>query len=281
MWSLHTQPIIVQKIVICAQVVYSDNHLWPAVEIWCLRWELKCATLSLQTEQVHLPSPAGSQPAPQKGEAITMKGKSHTMTIHIPTTLHAVKECKFPKITKSDWNRCGWGGKGEGVEMWRDKTNRVGPIKTLQDLCAHNANRLIPPAPCSYLPTLFRLRPPACKCNGSLLTQCLAQHNVGQEAEGVAFDEENSHTRAAVVEGHILNCNVLHGVLHPQVHENGFKKKKNEREVIMHSLPLKGVKQWPLIRTWPCTADSFLQDSVHRIACLTDLMWGCGSYRPE
>ena len=196
------------------------------------------------------------------------------------TTLHAVKECKFPKIMKSDWNRCGWGGKGEGVEMWRDKTNRVGPIKMLQDSHAHNANGLIPPAPCSYLPTLFRSWPPACKCNGSLLTQCLAQHNVGQEAEGVAFDEENSHTRAAVVEGHILNCNVLHGVLHPQVHENGFKK-KNEREVITHSLPLKGVKQWPLIRTWLCTADSFLQDLVHRIARLTDLMWGCGSYRPE
>ena len=48
------------------------------------------------------------------------------------------------------------------------------------------------------------------------------EETIGQQAKGVAFDEENSHTRAAVVEGHILNCNVLHRVLHLQVHENGF-----------------------------------------------------------
>ena len=36
--------------------------------------------------------------------------------------------------------------------------------------------------------------------------------------------------RAAVLEGRILNCNVLHRVLYPQVHENGFKKK--DRKVI-------------------------------------------------
>ena len=36
--------------------------------------------------------------------------------------------------------------------------------------------------------------------------------------------------RAAVLEGRILNCNVLHRVLYPQVHENGLKK--NNRKVI-------------------------------------------------
>ena len=104
--------------------------------------------------------------------------------------------------------------------MRRDEINGVGPIKTLQDSRAQNANGLMPPTPCSYLPTLFRSRPPAHKRNGSLLTRHLAQHDVGRQAKGIAFDEENSHTRAAVVEGCILNCNVLRRVLHPQVHEN-------------------------------------------------------------
>ena len=85
------------------------------------------------------------------------------------------------------------------------------------------------PPPILTYPPLFRSRPPARKCNGSLLTRRLAQHDVGRQAEGVAFHEENSHMRAAVVEGRILNCNVLHRVLHPQVHENGFKKKKNRQ----------------------------------------------------
>ena len=46
--------------------------------------------------------------------------------------------------------------------------------------------------------------------------------------------------RAAVVEGRILDCNVLHRVLHPQVHENGFKKKtgdvKKQENVYLFSM---------------------------------------------
>ena len=33
--------------------------------------------------------------------------------------------------------------------------------------------------------------------------------------------------RVAVVEGLLLNCNMLHMVLYHQVHENGIEKKKN------------------------------------------------------
>ena len=55
-------------------------------------------------------------------------------------------------------------------------------------------------------------------------TRRLALHDVGHQAEGDAFSEE-SHFRGAVVDG-TVQAVMLHGVLYPQVHVNGFKKKK-------------------------------------------------------
>jgi hypothetical protein len=43
--------------------------------------------------------------------------------------------------------------------------------------------------------------------------------------------EEGSHRRKAVVEG-LVKADVVYSVLYPQVHENGFKKKKNAVDVI-------------------------------------------------
>jgi hypothetical protein len=45
-------------------------------------------------------------------------------------------------------------------------------------------------------------------------------------AKGDAFAGENSHIRQEVVEG-IVEAYMLHRVLYPQVHKNGFKKKKS------------------------------------------------------
>lgn len=53
----------------------------------------------------------------------------------------------------------------------------------------------------------------------------MAPHDVGLSAEGVAITEEDSNTRIPVVDEK-ANVYVLHRVLYPQVHENGFKKKK-------------------------------------------------------
>ena len=61
---------------------------------------------------------------------------------------------------------------------------------------------------------LFRSRPPAYTRDGSLLTQRLAQHDVGHTAEGVALKEEDLHQRKQW-EMESINCNVLHGVLYP------------------------------------------------------------------
>ena len=55
----------------------------------------------------------------------------------------------------------------------------------------------------------------------------MALHDVGPRAEGVAFSGENSNIGAAVVDG-IVQADVLHRVLYPQVHVNGFKKKKKK-----------------------------------------------------
>ena len=119
----------------------------------------------------------------------------------------------------------GRSGDAERRDEWRrthQDTPRFAHSKCQRTHPSHPLFLLTPP--------FFRSRPPAHKRNGSLLTRRLAQHDVGRQAEGVAFHEENSHMRAAVVEGRILNCNVLHRVLHPQVHENGFKKKNRRRK---------------------------------------------------
>jgi hypothetical protein len=61
---------------------------------------------------------------------------------------------------------------------------------------------------------------------GQQVSRRLAPHDVGLSAERVAFLED-SNTRASVVDGSI-NVYVLHRVLHPQVHDNGFKKKRRD-----------------------------------------------------
>ena len=60
-----------------------------------------------------------------------------------------------------------------------------------------------PPIPLFHLPTFSDHDSPAHNHDGSLLTQRLAQHDIGLQAEGVAF-KEDSHMRAAAVEG--LGC---------------------------------------------------------------------------
>ena len=56
-----------------------------------------------------------------------------------------------------------------------------------------------PPNHQSYRPQL-RLSNPGLTSTIAVMTQRLALHDVGPQAEGVAFSEENSHIRAAVVE---------------------------------------------------------------------------------
>src|ERR1700761_420362 len=72
-------------------------------------------------------------------------------------------------------------------------------------------------------------------------TRCLALHDVGLTAEGVAFMEADSHRGKEVVEG-TGQEDVLQRVLYPQVHVNGIKKKKkrdhkkHKRDVNISSL---------------------------------------------
>jgi hypothetical protein len=61
-------------------------------------------------------------------------------------------------------------------------------------------------------------------------TQCLAPHDVGLMAKGVALPEMDQKPRKAVVDG-IVNVYMLHRVLYPQVHDNGIKKKKKKIEL--------------------------------------------------
>ena len=74
------------------------------------------------------------------------------------------------------------------------------------------------------------------------MTQCLALHDVGPQAKGVAFSEEISIIGAAVVVG-IVQADVLHRVLYPQVHVNGIKKKK-KKALLVQRVPAKSKRQW-------------------------------------
>jgi hypothetical protein len=95
-------------------------------------------------------------------------------------------------------------------------------------------------SPLSSPPSPSHGKPPLCPPDNDPPTTpghyLLNAHDVGLMAEGDAFAEENSHIRQEVVEG-VVEAYVLHRVLYPQVHENGFKKKKHGQASLICLVP--------------------------------------------